>query len=32
VLLTAPGEDGKPVAATAEFVWGLLQTVRAEER
>jgi len=32
VLLTAPDGDGKPVAATAEFVWGLLQTVRAEER
>jgi hypothetical protein len=25
---TAPGADGKPVAATAEFVWGLLQIVR----
>jgi len=25
---TAPDADGKPVAATAEFVWGLLQTVR----
>lgn len=30
---TAPGEDGKPVSASAEFVWGLLQTVhRIEER
>lgn len=26
-LLTAPGADGVPVAATAEFVWGLLQSV-----
>lgn len=24
---TAPDEDGKPVAASAEFVWGLLQAV-----
>ena len=28
---TAPDEDGKPVAVTAEFVWGLLQTVRTDE-
>ncbi len=27
----APGEDGKPVAASAEFVWGLLQTVHRVE-
>ncbi len=26
-LFTAPGDDGVPVAASAEFVWGLLQTV-----
>jgi hypothetical protein len=26
-MFTAPGDDGTPVAATAEFVWGLLQTV-----
>lgn len=25
---TVPDQDGKPVAATAEFVWGLLQLVR----
>lgn len=30
---TAPDENGRPAAATAEFVWGLLQTVhRSEER
>jgi hypothetical protein len=28
---TAPDEDGKPVAVTAEFVWGLLQTVRTDD-
>jgi hypothetical protein len=28
---TVPDEDGKPVAATAEFVWGLLQTVRTDD-
>lgn len=28
---TAPDEDGKPVGATAEFVWGLLQTVRTDD-
>ena len=27
----APDEDGKPVAASAEFVWGLLQTVHRVE-
>jgi hypothetical protein len=26
-LLTAPGEDGEPVEAVAEFCWGLLQLV-----
>lgn len=31
-LLTAPGDDGVPVAATAEFVWGLLQAVSTEPR
>ena len=30
MLLTAPGDDGKPVAATAEFVWGLLQAVHSD--
>lgn len=29
-LLTAPGDDGVPVAATAEFVWGLLQLVTVD--
>lgn len=29
-LLTVPGEDGVPVAATAGFVWGLLQVVNIE--
>lgn len=29
-LLTAPGDDGVPVAATAEFVWGLLQVVTTD--
>jgi hypothetical protein len=28
---TAPDEDGKPVAVTAEFVWGLLQMVRTDD-
>ena len=27
----APDEDGKPVAASAEFVWGLLQSVHRVE-
>jgi hypothetical protein len=31
-LLTAPGDDGVPVAATAEFVWGLLQVVDVDSR
>ena len=30
-LLTAPGDDGNPVAATAEFVWGLLQVVNVDD-
>jgi hypothetical protein len=31
-LLTAPGDDGVPVPATAEFVWGLLQVVNVDGR
>lgn len=30
VLFTAPGDDGKPVGAVAQFVWGLLQNVQVE--
>jgi len=29
-LLTVPGEDGAPLTATAEFVWGLLQAVNVD--
>jgi hypothetical protein len=28
---TAPDADGKPVGATAEFAWGLLQSVRTDD-
>ncbi len=31
-VFTVPGEDGTPVRAVAEFVYGLLQAVRVEER
>ena len=30
-LFTVPGDDGAPVAATAEFVWGLLQVVSVDQ-
>jgi hypothetical protein len=31
-LLTAPGDDGVPIEATAEFVWGLLQLATVTNR